>query len=274
MPNIRTREINLPIDAVAPRREQVPWRFLIDARGASRFDVRGLGIDSEWSADIRLRGTTANPAIAGRADLVRGGYEFAGKRFAMTRGRIMFDGGSPPDPRLDIVAEDQQSGLTARIAVTGTALRPEIAFSSTPVLPDEELLSRLLFGQSIANISAPEALQLGAAIASLKGGGGLDPINQLRKAVGLDRLRIVPADAVTGRGASVAAGKYITRRLYAEVLESPATIPATHGAELVADTLTLRSHRRRASDSTARKRARRRIGIHKPPCRTMDRLAE
>ena len=218
LPNIRTREINLPIDAIAPRREQVPWRFLIDARGASRFDVRGLGIDSEWSADIRLRGTTANPAIAGRADLVRGGYEFAGKRFAMTRGRIMFDGGSPPDPRLDIVAEDQQSGLTARIAVTGTALRPEIAFSSTPVLPDEELLSRLLFGQSIANISAPEALQLGAAIASLKGGGGLDPINQLRKAVGLDRLRIVPADAVTGRGASVAAGKYITRRLYAEVV--------------------------------------------------------
>ena len=218
LPNIRTREINRPVDAVAPRREQVPWRFLIDAKGASRFDVRGLGIDSEWSADIRLRGTTASPAVGGRADLIRGGYEFAGKRFAMTRGRILFDGSSPPDPRLDIVAEDQQSGLTARIAVTGTALRPEIAFSSTPALPDEELLSRLLFGTSIANISAPEALQLGAAIASLKGGGGLDPINKLRKAVGLDRLRIVPADAATGRGTGVAAGKYITRRIYAEVV--------------------------------------------------------
>jgi translocation and assembly module TamB len=108
--------------------------------------------------------------------------------------------------------------LTARIAVTGTALRPAIAFSSTPALPDEELLSRLLFGQSIANISAPEALQLGAALASLKGGGGLDPINKLRKAVGLDRLRIVPADVATGRGTSVAAGKYLTRRLYAEVI--------------------------------------------------------
>jgi translocation and assembly module TamB len=80
------------------------------------------------------------------------------------------------------------------------------------------LLSRLLFGQSIANISAPEALQLGSALASLKGGGGLDPINKLRKAVGLDRLRIVPADVATGRGTSVAAGKYLTRRLYAEVI--------------------------------------------------------
>mgnify|MGYP006362780493 FL=1 len=177
-----------------------------------------MAIESEWSADIRLRGTTASPAISGRADLVRGGYEFAGKRFNMTRGRIMFDGSSPPDPRLDIVAEDQQSGLTARIAVTGTALRPEIAFSSTPVLPDEELLSRLLFGQSIANISAPEALQLGAAIASLRGGGGLDPINKLRQAVGLDRLRIVSADAALGRGTGIAAGKNITRRIYAEVV--------------------------------------------------------
>ena len=218
LPNIATREINRPVDQIAPRGEDAPWRFLIDAKGPGRVDVRGLGLDSEWSADIQLRGDTAKPAIRGRVDLVRGGYEFAGKRFEMQRGRITFDGSSPPDPRLDIIAEDQQSGLTARIAITGTALIPVIAFSSTPALPDEELLSRLLFGQSIANISAPEALQLGAALASLKGGGGLDPINKLRKAVGLDRLRIVPADVATGRGTSVAAGKYITRRLYAEVI--------------------------------------------------------
>lgn len=218
LPNIKTREINRPADQFTPTGEQSPWRFMIDAKGPGRVAVRGMGLDSEWGADIRLRGDTLNPAIAGQADLVRGGYEFAGKRFELSRGRILFDGASPPDPRLDIVAEDQESGLTARIAVTGTALHPLIAFSSTPALPDEELLSRLLFGQSITNISAPEALQLGAALASLRGGGGLDPINKLRKAVGLDRLRIVPADAALGRGTSVAAGKYITRRLYAEVV--------------------------------------------------------
>ncbi len=218
LPNVRTREINRPADAAAPRAEAVPWRFLIDASGPGRVEVRGLGLDSEWSADIRLRGTALNPAIAGRADLVRGGYEFAGKRFELNRGRIMFDGSAPPDPRLDILAEDQQSGLTARIAITGTALRPQVAFSSTPALPEEELLARLLFGTSITNISAPEAVQLGAAIASLQSGGGLDPINRLRQAVGLDRLRIVSADAALGRGTGIAAGKYITRRIYAEVV--------------------------------------------------------
>ena len=216
--SVRTREINLPPDVAAARTEAVPWRFLIDARGSQGVAVSGLGLTSEWSADIRLRGSTLNPAIAGRADLVRGEYEFAGKRFELTRGRILFDGAAPPDPRLDIVAEDQQSGLLARIAIGGTALRPEVAFSSSPALPQEELLSRLLFGTSLTSISATEAVQLGAALASLQSGGGIDPINRLRRAVGLDRLRIVPADAALGRGTGIAAGKNITRRLYAEVI--------------------------------------------------------
>ena len=37
-----------------------------------RVAVSGMGLTSEWSADIKLRGSTLNPAIAGRADLVRG----------------------------------------------------------------------------------------------------------------------------------------------------------------------------------------------------------
>src|SRR3546814_17391585 len=80
-------------------------------------------------------------------------------------------------------------------------------------------MSRLLFGTSITNLSAPEALQLAAAVAALQdGGSGINPINALRRAVGLDRLRILPADPQTGQGTSVAAGKYITRRLFAEII--------------------------------------------------------
>src|SRR3546814_18250434 len=50
------------------------------------------------------------------------------------------------------------------------------------------------------------------------GSGGLDPINAVRKAAGLDRLRILPADSTTGQGTSVAAGKYITRKTYVELI--------------------------------------------------------
>ncbi|MEO5587695.1 MAG: translocation/assembly module TamB domain-containing protein [Novosphingobium sp.] len=218
LPNIPTREINAPADIAPARARSFPWRFLIDAAGSNRIAVRGMGLDSEWGAAIRLRGTTAAMQIYGQADMIRGGYEFAGTRFELIRGRINFDGESPPNPRLDIAAEAQITGLTARVTVSGTGNKPEIAFSSTPAMPEDELLARLLFGSSITQISAPEALQLGAALASLRGGGGLDPINKLRSAIGLDRLRIITADPALGRGTGVAAGKYFGRRFYAEIV--------------------------------------------------------
>ncbi|OYU36182.1 translocation/assembly module TamB domain-containing protein [Novosphingobium sp. PASSN1] len=218
LPAIPTRESNLRADIAPPRAAYTPWKYLIDAAGADRIDVRGLGLESEWGADVRLRGDTANPQIFGSADLVRGGYEFAGRRFDLTRGRIRFVGEVPVDPRLDIVAEGDANGVSAKIAISGSALKPQIAFSSVPALPEEELLSRMLFGSSITQISAPEALQLASALAAFRSGGGLDPINKVRNAIGLDRLRIISADASVGRSTSIAVGKYIGRRVFVELV--------------------------------------------------------
>ncbi len=218
LPNIAYREINRRADELPPRIAARPWRYDITAKARNRLDVTGLGLESEWSADIKLTGNVDAPRINGRADLVRGDYIFAGRNFELERGRISFRGNSPPDPRLDIVALADVQGLNATINVNGTGLRPEITFNSVPALPEEELLARLLFGSSINDISAAEAVQLAAAVASLRTGGGLDPINQLRSAVGLDRLRIIGADAATGQKTSIAAGKYITRRVYVEVI--------------------------------------------------------
>lgn len=218
LPDVKTREINPRPDIAPARAPMAPWRYLIDARSDARIDVRGMGLDSEWGANIRLRGTTLAPAIQGEALLVRGGYDFAGKRFELTKGVIRFDGNSPPDPRLDIAATAEVTNLTASVVVQGTATKPEIRFTSVPSLPEEELLSRLLFGSSITQLSTPEAVQIGAALASLRGGGGMDPINKLRSAIGLDRLRILGADAATGRSTSVAVGKNLGRRFYAEIV--------------------------------------------------------
>lgn len=218
LPAIATREVNLRADIAPPRAPFKAWKYLIDAAGADRIDVRGLGLESEWGADVRLRGDTANPQIFGTAELVRGGYEFAGKRFDLTRGRIRFIGEVPVDPRLDIVAEGDANGVSAKIAISGSAVKPQLAFSSVPALPEEELLSRMLFGSSITQISAPEAVQLASALASLRGGGGLDPINKVRSAIGLDRLRIVSADASIGRSTAVAVGKYLGRRVFVELI--------------------------------------------------------
>ena len=218
LPNIPTREINMAPDAAPRLRRTEPWRFLIDAKGNNRLYVRGMGLDSEWGANIQLRGTTSDMRIGGRAEVVRGTYEFSGTSFDLTRGRIAFDAGVPINPQLDIQADTKVDSLTVRVTVRGDAMKPEIAFSSTPALPEEELLARLLFGGSISNLSATDALQLGAAIASLRGGGGMDPINKLRSAIGLDRLRIIAADPARDQGTAIAAGKNFGRKFYAEII--------------------------------------------------------
>ena len=219
LPKLNVREINAPEDRPTALAVAMPWRLAMAARAPGRLSVTGMGMESEWKATLDIQGTPYAPSIRGRADMLRGGYDFAGRRFDLKRGSIRFQGETPADPILDILAEGATQGLTASIRVTGTGQKPEIRFSSVPSLPEDELLSRMLFGTSIANLSAPEALQLASAVASLRtGGDGISPLNALRKAIGLDRLRILPADSVTGQRTSVSAGKYLSRRAYVEVV--------------------------------------------------------
>lgn len=218
IPSIDVIERGGDEDEIITRAQLAPWRLDMAVAGEPLL-VRGLGIDSRWRTDLDVGGTVLSPAVRGTASLIRGDYRFAGTQFDLTEGEIRFVGSSPPNPRLDIKAVSEVQGLTATVSVTGTGLAPQIAFSSVPALPQDELLSRLLFGTSVTNLSAAEVVQLGAAVASLQGGGGgFNPINSVRDALGLDRLRIMPADVATGQKTSVAAGKYVTKKLFVEVI--------------------------------------------------------
>ena len=218
VPQLNVRESGLdPEDVIEPAQLH-PWKLDLKIAGS---DVRatGLGIDSRWSTSLQVGGYADSPRFTGTANLVQGNYDFAGRVFRLDHGVIRFRGESPVNPLLDIHAEATVQGLNADVSVRGTGLKPEITFASNPPLPQDELLSRILFGTSITNLSAPEALQLASAVAALQSGSGsLDPINALRRAIGLDRLRVVPADVATGQKTAIGAGKYITRRLFVEVV--------------------------------------------------------
>jgi translocation and assembly module TamB len=218
VPQLNVRESGVePEDVIRPA-DLHPWKLNLKLAG-SNVRVTGLGIDSRWTTNLQVGGFADEPRFTGRADLVQGNYDFAGREFRLDRGVIRFLGESPPNPLLDIHAQATVQGLNADVNVRGTGLKPEITFASSPPLPQDELLSRILFGTSITNLSAPEALQLASAVAALQSGSGsLDPINALRRAIGLDRLRVVPADITTGQKTAIGAGKYITPRLFVEVV--------------------------------------------------------
>jgi translocation and assembly module TamB len=228
VPQLNVHETGLDVEDIIEPAALHPWKLDFKVRG-SDLRVVGLGINSRWTTDLKVGGLADAPRFTGRADLVQGNYDFAGRIFKLDRGVIRFLGESPPNPLLDIRASATMQGLDASVIVQGTGLRPEITFASSPPLPQDELLSRILFGTSITNLSAPEALQLASAVAALQSGSGsLDPINALRKAIGLDRLRIVPADVATSQKTAIAAGKYIRRKLFVEVVTDGAGYSATN----------------------------------------------
>ena len=205
------------------------FRLNLHITAPNQIFVSGMGLDSEWRMDLRVGGTSAAPIVTGGLDVVKGAYSFAGKRFDVTRGRVRLRGSALADPDIDILATTTTNGITAQIAITGTGTRPQIAFTSTPALPQDEVLSRLLFGTNPSNLSATEAIQLASALNSLRGsgGGGLNPLGRLRSATGFDRLRIVSGSETGGKGSALAAGKYLTDNIYVEIVTDARGYTAT-----------------------------------------------
>lgn len=217
IPHLPIKEINRieenPITQTPPK----AWVLDLKTHAHNRLNVTGMGLDSEWRAELNISGNVDNPSILGRTDLIRGNYDFAGRRFTLDRGNIRFQGEVPIEPALDLTARATLNSTNATIHVTGTALKPEINFTSNPAMPEDELLAQLLFGSSITNLSAPEALQLASALNQLRNGGAnVDPINNVRKLARLDRLRIT-SSSQNNQKTAVAAGKYIGRHTYVEV---------------------------------------------------------
>ncbi len=165
--------------------------------------VRGRGLDSEWRGHLVVSGTAAAPSINGRLEVARGTFDLLSKTFVLNGGTITFLGGRTIDPTIDIQATAQSSDITAIVTLTGTAKQPTIKLSSTPPLPNDEILSRLLFGTSMSQIGPAQGVEIASAAASLTGGGNaLDVLGKLRRGLGLDRLALgsAPGSVVPGIG--------------------------------------------------------------------------
>ena len=175
--------------------------------------VRGRGLDAELSLSAHVGGTTAAPDLSGVARIVRGAYDFSGKKFDFDESGVVRLGARPELIRLDLTAERDENGLDARVRITGTAARPDIKLTSIPVLPQDEILARVLFGVSASQLSPFEAAQLASAVTALATGGGLDVLGSLRQFAGLDRLAL----GGTAAGASISGGKYLTNNIYLEL---------------------------------------------------------
>ncbi len=194
-----------------------PVRLQIKVSAPDRIRIGGRGLESFWGADVAIEGKADEPLLLGALRMRRGSIDFAGRRFILTRGEILFDRLTPNNPVLDLRAEyTTGNGTVAAIVISGRAATPVVALQSTPALPQEDIMALVLFGKPATELTAFESLQMAQALAQL---GGIGPFGggggtgAARRALGLDMLNL-DLDPDSGTSSTLTVGKYVTDGLF------------------------------------------------------------
>ena len=197
----------------APRSKSTTLGIDLQLDAPSQIFVRGRGIDAELGGSITVRGTAAEPIVSGGFTMRRGRLTILSRRLDFTdTSKITF--GGDLTPALNMEATSTAGSTTITVDVTGLATDPQIGFSSSPALPQDEVLAQLIFGQSMSKLSAMQIAQLADAASQLAGGRSTSLFEGLRSHLGVDDLDI-STDA-NGQ-AQVGAGKYLNKRTYIEL---------------------------------------------------------
>ncbi len=189
-----------------------PFGLDLTISAPQRVFIRGRGLDAELGGQVRLTGTTSAIVPSGGFELIRGRLDILGKRLELTEASLQLQGDFVP--YIIVAAASTSDDVTSYVRIEGPANDPQVTFTSSPELPQEEVLARLLFGRGLDTISALQAAQLAGAVAALAGNGGEGLIGKLRKGFGLDDLDV--STAADG-SALLKAGKYLSENVYSEV---------------------------------------------------------
>lgn len=187
----------------------------LDISSPGQFFLRGHGLDSELEGNVHAGGTLSAPVVTGAFTMRRGTLDLGGSTLNFNSGKVTFENASLRnrlDPALDFVAQSVSGVYTAKLEITGTVSKPKVQLTSTPTLPQDEILSQLLFQQDVKQLTALQLAQMAQAAASLGGfGGGFDPLGSARRLLGLDRLSVSNGP---NNQAQLEAGKYVTRNVF------------------------------------------------------------
>lgn len=183
-------------------------RLNVRVEAPNKIFLRGRGLDTELGGSVTLTGPVSDIQPTGGFEIIRGRLSILAQRITLDSGRVTLIGDL--DPYVDLSATTPGKDIAVTIRVTGRVSDLNISFSSQPELPEDEVLSRLIFGRSITDLSPIQLARLAAAASELAGGGP-SILDQLREATGLDDLDVVTDD----KGNTAArAGRYVTDQVY------------------------------------------------------------
>ncbi len=151
--------------------------------GPTRAAVGDINIT--LGGDLDVRKAAGGPVtVAGTINTVRGTYQFQGRQFEIARnGTLRFSGGADFDPVIDVTATRQipDTGVEARVRVTGTLQAPALALSSTPPLEESDVLALIVFNRPINELGTGERASLAATAGGIATGFIATPLGRIHR---------------------------------------------------------------------------------------------
>ncbi|MGM0440523.1 MAG: translocation/assembly module TamB domain-containing protein [Chlamydiota bacterium] len=178
--------------------------------------IKGRGLSSEWEGELHLKGSREHPLVNGKLSTLGGKFDFCGKTLAIKAGEITF---AKEQAYISASSEVAADDAIIDITLQGPLSQLELSLSSTPSLSTNEILSRILFGSSAAEITPLQSLQLAQTIITLsEKPNSPNLIGLISNTLGFDRLGL--GTYGSEQETSIEFGKYLTNGLFLNLNKS------------------------------------------------------
>ena len=146
--------------------------------------------------NLRIRGTLENPSVLGRIDITEGSASFAGTKYSLQQGDIIFANPVAITPEIDLEASARVQNYDIIISLHGPPNKLEISYRSEPPLTQADVLALLALGRTNEQAAMyGEQQQAGANLtteALLGGAVNAAVSSRVQKLFGVGSVRVDP----------------------------------------------------------------------------------
>ena len=243
------RKVKPKTRRLPPMKTNVTVEFGDDIR------IKGQGIKGKVKGKLAIRSNDKEELTGdGEIQIVDGTYSAYGQTLQIEEGKLIYQQSSLENPEVRVRAIRKVEDVTAGVRVEGFLNDPIVTLFSTPPMTQEEILSYVVFGRPLDNLSTGQGTDLISAATDLGLQNSGFITGSIANTFSLDEFKIKSSTDTSGqRQASVVVGKYLTPKLYLSygvgLFESLSTaklrynisrrwsVEAQQGAETSADVL-------------------------------------
>jgi translocation and assembly module TamB len=188
----------------------------LDSTSSLNLTSRALSLGG--TANLRLRGTAAEPVLLGRVNLNNGDIILNGNRFVLNGGTIQFVNPSETQPVMNVSMTTSIQQFNINLRFQGPVDKMRTQYSSDPALPEADIINLLAFGQTTeaSNASATPANQAAESLVASQVSSQLT--SRVSKIAGISQLSISPVLAGSSSagppGANITIQQRVTGNLF------------------------------------------------------------